>query len=138
MDPTRAREMTDEQFRDFVDEMIAAAHEEAHLWELPRGVVDRLPGGDVLHGPWAAADCSTVFLAWFDEGLVGVYRLERGEDGRTMNDLGPSAARQLLAEPDRWALPGAVGEIVNVFRTDKGVDVDPDRWRELASRHRHG
>jgi hypothetical protein len=138
MDPTLAREMSDEEFRDFVDEMIAAAHEEAHLWELPRGVIDRLPRGDVAHGPWAAADCSGVLLTWFDEGLAGVYRLGRDDDGQTMADLEGDAARELLAQPDRWALPGAVGEILNLFRTDLGVGVELDRWRALAARHRHG
>lgn len=132
--------MTGDEFMDLINEMHVAVLEEAHLFELPLGAIDDPSRSHVVHGPWAAKDCSTVLIQWFDCDWVALYlpglpgswglpaaswepRLGPG----SQRVLSASDARSLLSAPDLWTSERLDG-FVCLTTTDEAPRDDPNAW----------
>lgn len=113
---------------DFISEMYALVREEGFLYEAPLGATDRLPSGDVVHGPWDPNDCAKVLARWHVEGLIGLWVLRPAE---TDYEISAADAGQLLDAPARWQ-PESDDGLVSVVLTDTGAEVPYERWRQLA------
>lgn len=120
--------MDDAEREDFISEMYALVREEGFLYEAPLGATDRLPSGDVVHGPWDPNDCATVLTRWHVEGLIGLWVLRPAE---TDYEVSPADASQLLAASGRWQ-PESDDGLVSVVLTDTGAEVPYERWRQFA------
>jgi len=128
---------------DFISEMYALAREEGFLHEAPLGVIDRLPSGDIVHGPWDLQACSKVLARWRVEGLVVLFvhspsrmpwqsRTTRTVQGNeTFYELSPRDAVDLLSDPTRWQLESEEG-LVCIALSDAAADVPYERWRQIA------
>ena len=124
---------------DFVEQMYLAVVEESWLFEVPRGVGDE--HDDCTHGPWLAPDCSRQLLAWFDQGLIELYadppedtprprnraEWQMWNNGYFLRVLEPSAARDLLANPERWTRESDDG-FIHLCPTDGGMAPDAPWW----------
>ena len=108
--------------------MYALVREEGFLYEAPLGAIDRLPSGDVVHGPWEPNDCAKVLARWHAEGLIGLWVLRPAESDY---EISAADASQLLDAPARWQ-PGSDDGLVSVVLTDTGAEVPYERWRQLA------
>lgn len=113
---------------DFISEMYVLPREEGFLYEAPLGAIDRMPSGDVVHGPWDPNDCATVLARWHVEGLIGLWVLMPAE---TDYEISAADATQLLDAPSRWQ-PDSDDGLVSVVLTDTGALVPYERWRQLA------
>lgn len=122
-----APDMTPEQFEDFVNEMYWLAHEEGYLWEAPLGAIDKLPSGDVVHGPWRQEDCAAVLSAWHAAGLLGLYK--PAPDGP--EDLTDEEVTRVLTSTGPWTHGWAS---FAVYATEGESADDLEHWRALVSR----
>ena len=132
--PTAARDMTDDEFADFTDQMRLSVAEEAYLWELPAGSRDLTGDNNWLeHGPWQQADCAAAILLWFDAGLVSLLRRWPEEQPLTAEE-----ERQVLITPESWVLDERPvhdehGTSFAVAATEAGDALAWDEWRALLS-----
>lgn len=93
------RDMTQEQFDDFANQMYVLLCEHAVLWEYPAGSTDHERDGRVsVHGPWDWHDCRDALKVWHNDGLIRFYR-----DADT--DLSDEEARAVLDDADAWRTP---------------------------------
>lgn len=120
--------MDDAEREDFISEMYALVREEGFLYEAPLGATDRLPSGDVVHGPWEPGDCAKVLARWHAEGLIGLWVLRPAESD---HEISAADAGELLDAPARWK-PESDDGLTSVVLTDKGAEVPFERWRQLA------
>ena len=143
--------VTEESSRwlDLVSQMLVAVMEEAPLHEITAGAVDHGgPEGQVVHGPWSAAECQSVLRPWMAAGWIEliadvepVWALSPADwqtrargDGRFLV-LSPPDATRLLNDPSRWVLGTADGHVM-LCRTDAGQERGFADWLELARRSR--
>ncbi|MDQ6526882.1 hypothetical protein RB608_24900 [Nocardioides sp. LHD-245] len=120
--------MDDVEREDFISEMYALVFEEGLLYEAPLGAIDRLPSGDVVHGPWDRNDCGQVLGRWHAEGLIGLWVRKPAE---TDYEVSAADATEVLNSPQRWR-PETEEGLASVALTDAGAEVSYERWRELA------
>lgn len=120
--------MNEVVLEDFISEMYFLVREEGFLFEAPLGATDRLPSGDVVHGPWDPADCATILGRWHAEGLIGLWVRKPAQ---TDYELSADDAARLLDAPARWQ-PESDDGLVSVVLTDLAADAPYERWRELA------
>lgn len=122
---------------DFLTQMHLAALEETRLHEVARGSIDRLPGGDVVHGPWPVQMCAAVLHAWYVAGWIELYRDRiqpeghgKGAPGSDDSDVLTSAASEdLFAHPHRWVIDHADGG-AQLCLSDLGLDIPWHQWHD--------
>lgn len=124
--------MSPDEFDDFLRELHVAVHEEQSLWEVPRESIDKLPSGDLAHGPWRPEDCSRVLAVRLDAGLLSLYRCDaRGSAG---DYLPHDEARAILLATDQWVEPEAWTDVVNLAVTEVGSDTRFEGWAAKLGR----
>lgn len=116
--------MSADEFADFVSQMHLLVLEEAPIWEIPVGSIDRLPSGHVHHGPFDAADCSIVLSIWNERGLMDLW--PRSPTGQ--RPLARTAASQLLLTPSEWILDAGL----DLAPTDAGQQLARVSWFDLV------
>lgn len=128
--PKPVSALSEEERRDFVEEMHAAVYEEQGLHEVAAGAKDLLPSGTVEHGPWQSADCSRLFLRWYELGFLALYRW--AADGSTGPDIPAPEAAALLADPSRWTVPVDWPDWTCLYVTERGQSRHLDEWKREA------
>lgn len=118
--------MSGADYGDFLAELHAAVQEEASLWEVPVGSIDKLPSGEVVHGPWLAQDCARVLSQWLEAGMLALYRCNA--DGTPGDCLSAEEAKAELGNPDRWVRPARWTDVVNLVMTESGSSASFDDW----------
>lgn len=119
MTPVPAREMSEEDYEDFVSEMCWAVIEQGHLFGLAYGAID--PGK--VHGPWDPHDCSLILTDWLDTGWLHL-RASKDDDVRRLDQrLAHVEAREVLADPGAWVQPDRTTAAYELEFTHKGFDV---------------
>ena len=124
--------MSATEYQDFVFEMRAAVYEELALFEVAHGAIDRLPGGDVRHGPWLPEDCAGVLSRWHRAGLLGLYRYTSTR-GNGPN-LTKTDAIELVAHPERWVQSEDWTEVAALVLTDLGQAAPVSKWESHVAR----
>jgi hypothetical protein len=132
---------------DLVSEMHAAVQEEASLYELPLGVVDRLgEGRTVVHGPWSPEECRSTLFPWLKAGWIELIADTNPPSSLTSAAWRGRASRQgaflvlsaddaatLLNDPQRWILGTADGHVM-LSASCRGQAHEYSAWLELAQR----
>jgi|GEM_PF-6096298 len=125
--------------------MQAAVWEEAPLHEITHGVVDLWgTNGQIVHGPWSAAECQSVLLPWLAAGWVDLIAdveppwplapsdwQPRAKRDRTFLILSATDATELLNDPSRWVLGTADGHVM-LCRTEESQERGFSDWLDLA------
>lgn len=138
-----------QQDDDLLSQMHLLVLEQSHLFEFSIGSVDRLPSGDVRHGPWDPAECASALRAWYAKGWLLVfvdsdhadvhgtpdwwhrtYVLE-GEPTQ-FRELHSSDADTLLRFSSKW-LPGTQDGNVMLCSSPAGDSVPVAEWRDTAN-----
>jgi hypothetical protein len=78
--------------------LLISAVEEASLFDLPLGAIDRRRDGTIYEWlPQNPAECRAVLLSWREEGVIGAYRYSPSGN----EELSAEAARAILGAPGR-------------------------------------
>ncbi|MGZ5370866.1 hypothetical protein [Aeromicrobium sp.] len=131
---------------DLLSEMYVLTAEQSYLHEVTSQVVDHL-GDDnqVVHGPWTPAECQPILSQWLDASWLELiadldpppsdsnpagWHARATVSGEYLV-LAAEDARALLAEPDRWRVGAADGNVM-LCRTEEGDRHDYAEWAALA------